>query len=412
VKIVAKKQNNIVVGLDVGTTKICAIVGEVTNGDVNIVGLGCCPSDGLRKGVVVNIESTVNCLKKTIEKAESMAGFEIESAYTGISGAHIRGFNSQGIIAIKDREVKKKDVKKVVEQAKAVAIPLDRDIIHLLPQEFIVDDQDGIQEPVGMIGVRLETKVHIVTGAINSTQNIIKCASRSGLDVCDIVLEQLASSEATLSPDEKELGVVLIDIGGGTTDIAIFSNGSVKHTAVLPLGGNHITGDIAVGLRTPISEAERIKQQFGCAFSSVVSNDETVEVPCVGGREPRVVSRRQLCDIIGPRVEEIFALVRKELIKSNCEGAVASGFVVTGGSALLEGLTELGEKMFELPVRVGYPTGIGGLTDAVSNPMYSTGVGLVLYGSKNHSRNEFVGGDENIFHKVTNRVKRWFEDVF
>lgn len=405
-------QSNIVVGLDVGTTKTCAVVGEINNGDVDIVGMGSHPSEGLRKGVVVNIESTVTSLKKTIEEAELMAGLEIDSAYTGISGNHIQGLNSQGIVPIKEREVRRGDVRRVIDQAKAVAIPLDREVIHVLPQEFIVDDQDGIQEPIGMIGVRLETRVHIVTGATTSSQNIIKCAERTGLDVSEIVLEQLASSEAILSPDEKELGVLLMDIGGGTTDIAIFSNGSIKHTSVLALGGNHITGDIAVGLRTPTVSAEKIKKRYGCAFSSMVNKDETIEVPGVGGRAPGMYPRRQLCDIIGPRVEEIFSLVRRELIKSNCEGLIASGIVMTGGTALLEGLSELGERMFDLPVRIGYPTGIGGLVDVVNNPMYSTGVGLVLYGSKNRNGRGFTGKDSNTFARLSGRVKRWFEEVF
>ncbi|MFH1624788.1 MAG: cell division protein FtsA [Pseudomonadota bacterium] len=407
-----KKQNNTIVGLDIGTTKICAIVGEINNGGVDIVGIGSHPSSGLRKGVVVNIESTVNSLRKVVEEAELMTGFAINSVYSGISGAHIKGFNSQGIIAIKNREVSESDVKRVVDAAKAVAIPLDREVIHIIPQEFIIDEQDGIQEPVGMIGVRLETKVHIVTAATTSAQNIIKCTNRIGLDVSDIVLEQLASSEAVLSQDEKELGVMLIDIGGGTTDIAIFSNGSIKHTAVLSLGGSHITSDVAVGLRTPIVEAERIKKKYGCAFPAMVDADATIEVPSVGGRPPRSATHRELCDIIEPRVEEIFSLVRRELIKSNCEELVASGVVVTGGTALLRGLPELGERIFNLPVRVGYPTGIGGLTDVVNNPMYSTGVGLVLYGSRNHYTREFQLKDGNVFSKVTGRMKRWFEEAF
>jgi len=409
---VVKKHNNIIVGLDIGTTKICAIVGEVNNGSVDIVGIGFCPSEGLRKGVVVNIESTVNSLKKAVEEAELMAGFQISSVYTGISGAHVKGFNSQGIIPIKDREVSEGDVKRVIDAAKAVAIPLDREVIHVLPQEFIVDDQDGIQEPIGMIGVRLETKVHIVSVAATYAQNIIKCANRTGLSVSNIILEQLASSEALLSPDEKELGVLLMDIGGGTTNIAIFSKGSIKHTSVLPLGGNHITGDIAVGLRTPIIEAEKIKKRYGCAFPSIVDRSETIEVPSVGGREPRVLPRRQLCEIIEPRAEEILSLVKRELVKSNCEESVASGIVITGGTALLEGLPELAEKVFNLAVRVGYPTGIGGLSDVVNNPMYSTGVGLVLYGSKNHYKGESQDKNGNMFSRLTNRMKRWVEEAF
>ncbi len=405
-------QNNIIVGLDIGTTKVCAIVGEKTNGGINIIGIGTYPSEGLRKGVVVNIESTVNSLRKAIEEAELMAGSEIHSVYTGISGAHIKGFNSLGIIAIKNREVKKNDVRRVIDAAKAIAIPLDREVLHILPQEFIVDEQDGIQEPVGMIGVRLETRVHIVTGATNTKQNIIKCTNRIGLDISDIVLEQLASSKATLSADEKELGVILIDIGGGTTDIAIFSNGNIKHTSVLSLGGDHVTSDIAVGLRTPTTEAEKIKKKYGCAFPELVNRDETIEVPSVGGRAPRVLPRRQLSNIIEPRMEEIFSLVKRELIKSNCDGLMASGVVITGGSALLEGLPELGESIFNLPVRVGYPVGIEGVSDVVNNPMYSTGVGLLLYGSNGRNTNKFKRKDGNILGKVSNKFKKWFEEAF
>ncbi|MFH2013064.1 MAG: cell division protein FtsA [Pseudomonadota bacterium] len=407
-----KKRNNVIVGLDIGTTKICAIVGEVNNEGVDIIGFGSCPSEGLRKGVVVNIDSTVNSLEKAIEEAELMAGIEITSVYSGISGAHVKGFNSQGIIPVKDREVSEDDVRKVIDAAKAVAMPLDREIIHVLPQEFIVDDQDGIHEPIGMIGVRLETKVHIVSVASTYAQNIIKCANRTGLTVSNIILEQLASSEAILSPDEKELGVLLMDIGGGTTNIAIFSKGSIKYTSVLPLGGNHITSDIAVGLRTPVIEAEKIKKRYGCSFPSLVDRDETIEVPSVGGREARVLPRRQLCEIIEPRAEEILSMVKRELAKSNCEELIASGIVITGGTALLEGLLELGEKVFNLPARIGYPTGIGGLSNVVNNPIYSTGVGLVLYGSRNLYKGEFQGKNGSMFGKLIGRIKRWFEEAF
>ncbi|MDY6854349.1 MAG: cell division protein FtsA [Thermodesulfobacteriota bacterium] len=407
-----KNQNNIIVGLDIGTTKVCAIVGQRTNGSTNVIGIGTYPSEGLRKGVVVNIESTVNSLRKAIEEAELMAGSEIHSVCTGISGSHIKGFNSLGVIAIKNREVKNNDVRRVIDAAKAIAIPIDREVIHILPQEFIVDDQDGIKEPVGMIGVRLETRVHIVTGATNMKQNIIKCADRIGLNISDIVLEQLASSKATLSADEKELGVILLDIGGGTTDIAIFSKRKLKHTSVLSLGGDYVTSDIAVGLRTPMNEAEKIKKKYGCAFPELVNRDETIEVPSVGGRAPRILPRIQLCEIIEPRMEEIFSLVKRELIKSNCDGLMASGIVITGGSALLEGLPELGESVFNLPVRVGYPMGIEGLSDVVNNPMYSTGVGLLLYGSNGLNTNEFKQKDKNILGRASNRFKQWFEEAF
>jgi len=313
------RKDNLIVGLDIGTTKICAIVGNVTDEGLDIVGIGTSPSRGLRKGVVINIESTVASIKKAVGEAELMAGCEIKSVYAGIAGGHIKGFNSQGIIAIKNREVSPEDVKRVIEAAKAIAIPMDREVIHILPQEFIIDDQDGIREPLGMSGVRLEAKVHIVTGAVASAQNIIKSCNRAGLDVADIVLEQLASSEAVLSADEKELGVALVDIGGGTTDIAIFVDGAIKHTSVLSLGGNHMTNDIAVGLRTPMAEAEKIKQKYGCCLASIVGKDETIEVPSVGGRPPRILSRQLLAEILEPRVEEIFSLVNREIVKSGFE---------------------------------------------------------------------------------------------
>ena len=407
-----RRNDNVVVGLDIGTTKTCAIVGEANNGSIEIIGIGSSPSEGLRKGVVVNIEKTVNSVRKAVEEAEMMIGHGIDSAYTGISGAHIHGFNSPGIIAIKEREVKSGDVKRVIDAAKAVAMPPDRKVLHVIPQEFIVDDQDGIQEPIGMTGVRLETRVHIVTGATTCEQNIVKCANRSGLDIRDIVLEQLASSEATLSSDEKELGVVLMDIGGGTTDIAIFTDGHLRYTSVLALGGNHITGDIAVGLRTPVTEAEKIKKKYGCAFSSMVNRNEAIQVPSVGGREPRHLPRRQLCEIIEPRMEEIFSLVGREFIKSGCDDRIAAGIVVTGGSALLEGLAELGERIFQLPVRIGYPTGVGGATDVVKNPMYSTGVGLMLYAHRDNPKKELRGNKATRLNSMAHRMKNWFEEAF
>ncbi|HLB05750.1 MAG TPA: cell division protein FtsA [Thermodesulfobacteriota bacterium] len=408
----AKKNDSIIVGLDIGTTKICAIVGEVGENGLNIVGIGTHPSKGLRKGVVVNIESTVTSIKKAIEEAELMAGCEITSVYTGIAGGHIKGFNSHGVIAVKDGEVSETDIKRVIDAAKAVAIPMDREIIHVLPQEFIVDDQDGIKEPLGMSGVRLEAKVHIVTGAVTSAQNIVKCCNRTGLDVRDIVLQQLASSEAVLSAEEKELGVVLVDIGGGTTDIAVFADGSIKHTAVLALGGNHLTSDIAIGLRTPAAEAEKIKKKYGCALASMVKRDEMIEVPSVGGRKPRTVSRQILAEIIEPRVEEIITLVNREVMKAGFEDVVASGVVLTGGSASLEGMAEIAEQVFNLPVRRGLPVGISGLTDVVNSPMYSTGVGLVLYGYKNRNEDKFRVGQKNIFGKITKRMKEWLSEFF
>ncbi len=408
------KKDNLIVGLDIGTTKICAIVGNVTEDGIDIVGIGTSPSRGLRKGVVINIESTVASIKKAVEEAELMAGCEIKSVYAGIAGGHIRGFNSQGIIAIKNREVSPDDVKRVIEAAKAIAIPMDREVIHILPQEFIIDDQDGIREPLGMSGVRLEAKVHIVTGAVASAQNIIKSCNRAGLDVADIVLEQLASSEAVLSPEEKELGVALVDVGGGTTDIAIFIDGAIKHTAVLSLGGHQMTNDIAVGLRTPMAEAEKIKQKYGCCLTSMIGKDETIEVPSVGGRNPRILSRQLLAEILEPRVEEIFSLVNREIVKSGFEDMIASGVVITGGSTILEGMPELAEQVFNLPVRRGVPQEIGGLVDVVNSPVYATGTGLVVYGSKNVGISEFPTAqtDENLFRRVSRRMKEWFGEFF
>jgi cell division protein FtsA len=406
------KREAVVVGLDIGTTKICAVVGQINNGQVDVIGLGTYPSKGLRKGVVVNIDSTVQSIKKAIEEAELMAGCEITSVYAGIAGGHIKGINSHGVIAVKNREITSNDVKRVIDAASAVAIPMDREVIHIIPQEFIVDEQDGIRDPVGMSGVRLEGRVHIVTGAITSAQNIIKCANRAGLDVNDIVLEQLASSEAVLMPEEKELGVAIIDMGGGTTDLVIFSDGAIKHTAVVSLAGNHITNDISMGLRTPLEEAEKIKKRYGCALASMVHKDETIEVPSVGGRNPRVLSKQTLAEIVEPRVEEILTLVHHEVMKTGYANLIASGIILTGGTAVLEGLPELAEQIFNLPVRRGTPIGIGGLVDLVNSPMYATGVGLVLYGSKHETQSRFKIGEANIFSKVTHRMKEWIGEFF
>ena len=409
------RRDNLIVGLDIGTTKICAIVGNLTEDGIDIVGIGSSPSRGLRKGVVINIDSTVQSIRKAIEEAELMAGCEIKSVFAGIAGGHIKGINSQGVIAIKNREVSPEDVKRVIEAAKAIAIPMDREVIHILPQEFIIDDQDGIREPLGMSGVRLEAKVHIVTGAAASAQNIVKSCNRGGLDVSDIVLEQLASSEAVLSPEEKELGVALVDIGGGTTDVAIFVDGAIKHTSVLSLGGHQITNDIAVGLRTPMAEAEKIKHKYGCCLASMVGKDETIEVPSVGGRKPRILSRQLLAEILEPRVEEIFTLVNREIVKSGFEDMIASGVVITGGSTILEGMPELAEQIFNLPVRRGTPQKIGGLVDVVNSPVYATGVGLVIYGSRHMEvATQFptTQSDDNLFRKVSKRMKEWFGEFF
>lgn len=406
------KKTNVIVGLDLGTTKTCVIVGEITDQGVDIIGIGSYPSEGLRKGVVVNIDSTVEAIKKAVDEAEHMSGCEISSVYAGIAGGHIKGQNSLGIVAVKGREVDEEDVQRAIEASKAIAIPTDREILHTLPQNFIVDDQDGIRDPVGMSGVRLEAKVHIVTGAVTSIQNIVKSVNRVGLEINEIILEQIASSEAVLSKDEKDLGVALIDIGGGTTDIAVFTAGSIKHTAVLPVGGNYLTSDIATGLRTPLADAEKIKIKYGCAFSALIAKEETIEVPSVGGREPREVSRQILGRIVAPRMEEILTLAYKEIVKSGYEDILAAGVVLTGGAALLEGITELAEQIFNMPVRRGCPTGIGGLNDMVNSPMYATGVGLVLYGSKHISKNAFIQGSGSLFVNMFKKIKKWFLEFF
>ncbi len=407
------QKGDLIVGLDIGTTKICAVVGEVTDsGGIDVVGIGTHPSKGLRKGVVINIESTVNSIKAAVEEAELMAGCEVSHVYAGIAGGHIKGFNSHGIVAVKDKEVTQTDIDRVIDAARAIAIPLDREVIHILPQEFIIDDQDGIREPLGMSGVRLEAKVHIVTGAVTSAQNIIKCAQRCGLTVADIVLEQLASSQAVLSQDEKELGVALIDIGGGTTDIAIWSEGSIVHTSVLAVGGDHITSDIAVGLRTPMEDAERIKRKHGCAMSSLVESEEMIEVPSVGGRKPRTLSRQILTEIIEPRVEEMFSLVQQEIHRTGYEDLLASGVVITGGATLLKGLPELAEDILGLPVRAGMPAGVGGLVDVVKSPVYATALGLVQYGADHEDSRAFKVRDENVYAKVKGRMRAWLEEIF
>jgi len=409
--VVTEVEDHTIVGLDIGTTKICAVVGEVSSSGIDIVGIGTHPSVGLRKGVVVNIESTVNSIKKAVEEAELMAGCEIRSVYAGIAGGHIKAFNSHGVIAVKSREVTRTDIERVIEAAKAVAIPMDREVIHVLPQEFIVDDQDGIQDPLGIAGVRLEVKVHIITGAVTSAQNIVRCANKAGLDVIDIVLESIASSETVLTPEERELGVGLVDFGGGTTDLAIFANNCIKHTAILALGGNNLTNDIAIGLRTPHMAAEKIKKTYGCCLTSMIDKEETIEVPSVGGRKPRNLSRQILGKILEPRVEEIFSLVNREIVKSGYKDLLASGLVITGGGALLEGIPELAEQIFNLPTRRGYPQGFGGITDVVNSPMYATAVGLVLYGAKNMPKRKFRIRDQNIFYRVMERMRRWFKPV-
>lgn len=409
------KRDHIIVGLDIGTTKICAIVAEVAEeGAVNIIGVGSSPSRGLRKGVVVNIESTVESIKKAVEEAELMAAVQINSVYTGIAGSHISGKNSRGVVALKKQEVTRQDVERAIETARTVAVlPQDRRILHVLPREFMVDDQDGIREPLGMSGTRLEVDVHIITGAVTSAQNIIKSVNRAGLDVVDIVLQPLASSEAVLSPEEKELGVAMVDLGGGTTDLAIFVEGSIRHTAVLPIGGQHLSTDIAIGLRTPQAEAEKIKIRHGVALAGLVRDDEEIEVPSVGDRPPRIMARKMLAEIIQPRTEEIFDLVCREIVRAGYEGMLAAGVVITGGASMLEGMPDAAERVLDLPVRRGVPSGIGGLRDIVSNPMHATGVGLILHAYRHAEELETTGvRNGRRFGRVLERMRGWMLEFF
>lgn len=414
----AKKNDEIIVGLDIGTTKVCAVVGEATESGVSIIGIGTAESTGLRKGIIVNIETTTHAIRKAVEEAELMAGCEISSVYVGVAGAHIKGFNSRGIVAVNDkREVRLPDLERVVDAAKAVQIPSDRDVIHILPQEYLVDDCDGVREPLGMCGTRLEAKVHIVTAARSATENIIRCTNGAGLHVIDVVLEPLASAATALYEDEKELGVTLVDIGGGTTDIAVFYNGSVVHTAVLPLGGNQVTNDIAVGMRTPRGEAERIKLRHGCAMISMVGDEESIEVPSVGGRDPSTARRQFLCEIIEPRIEELYRLIHQEIQRSGFEDLLASGVVITGGAALLDGMVELGEEVIGLPVRLGQPTKVGGLADVVRSPKFSTGVGLVLYGATHGAKSRARDAqkrakDGGRMGRMTDRLRSWLGEIF
>lgn len=405
-----------IVGLDIGTTKICAIIGEINDQDqVEVVGIGTSKSTGMRKGVVVNIEQTAQSIRQAVEDAELMSDRQIDSVYAGIAGSHIMGSNSEGIIAIKGGVVTQKDVDRVIDAARVLAIPADREVIHTLPQEYIIDNQRGIIDPLGMSGIRLEVKVHVVTGAVSSAQNIVRCCKRSDLQVADLALESLASAKAVLSREEREIGVALVDLGGGTTDIAIFANDAIKHTAVLALGGQNVSNDIAFGLRTPIASAERIKIKYGCALASMVRNDEVIEVPSVGGREPRRVSRDMLAIICEPRIAEILSLVDQILVKSGYKNMLGAGIVLTGGTSLIEGCAILGEQIFGLPTRIGYPQGIGGLKDVVSSPQFSTAVGLLKYGAeieksgqKKFSSNSNESG---IFEAILARMKKWFREI-
>jgi cell division protein FtsA len=406
--------NKLIVGLDIGTSKVVAIVGAITpEGQLEIVGIGSHRSTGLKKGVVVNIESTVLSIQRAIEEAELMAGCQIHSVYAGIAGSHIRSLNSHGIVAIRDREVLPQDLERVIDAAQAVAIPADQKILHILPQEFIIDDQDGIKEPLGMSGVRLEAKVHLVTCAVNAIQNIEKCIRRCGLDVEDIILEQLASSYAVLTDDEKELGVCVVDIGGGTTDIAIFKDGAIRHTGVIPIAGDQVTNDIAMALRTPTPNAEEIKIKYACALAKLTSHDETIKVPSVGDRMPRDLSRQALAEVVEPRYDELFTLVQAELRRSGYEDLIAAGVVLTGGTSKMEGVIELAEEIFHMPVRLGAPQNIRGLSDIVSNPIYSTGVGLLLYALKQQQDGYKTSGHKNdATGSLITRLKKMFQSNF
>lgn len=411
------KKEHIIVGLDIGTTKICAIVAQVTPGEgVNIIGVGSSPSRGLRKGVVVNIDSTVESIKKAVEEAELMAAVQINSVYIGIAGSHISSETAKGVVALKRNEVFRSDVYRAIETAKAAAVvPSDRRVLHVLPREFIVDDQEGIQEPVGISGTRLEVDVHIVTGATTSAKNLMKCVNRAGLDVVDIVLQPLASSEAVLTDEERDLGIAMVDLGGGTSDLAIFSDGTICHSAVLPVGGQHITTDLQIGLRTSLADAEHIKVRYGSALVNLVKETEVVEVPSVGGRPPHPMSRREITEIIQPRVEEIFELVQREIYRSGYEGRLAAGVVITGGTSMLEGMPDAAELVLDLPGRRGVPSGVGGLRDIVSNPMFSTGVGLILHAHRTDQEFEFVGASRkagNGLGGVLSRMKSWVLNLF
>jgi len=406
------KKSNVLVGIDIGTTKTIAIVGEVKTTGIDIIGMGITPAKELRKGGVVNIDSTVEAIKKAVEDAEHMSGCRINSAYVGIAGSHVKGQNSLGIVAVKGREVGEDDLQRALEASKAIAIPVDREILHTLPQNYVVDGQDGIRDPVGMSGVRLEAKVHIVTGAAASIQNVVKSVNRVGLDIEDVVLEQLAASEAILSPDEKDLGVALIDIGGATTGMAIFAEGSIKHTATLPVGGNFLTSDIATGLRTPFAEAEKIKLNHGCAMTSMIPKEDVIEVPSVGGREARMVSRQILGRIVEPRMDEILNMALKEIVRSGYEDLLAAGIVLTGGSSLLPGINEMAEQIFDMPVRLGCPAGIGGLSDVANSPAFAVGVGLIVYGSKNIPGDSVYRKTGNAFGEYFKTLKKWFLEFF
>jgi cell division protein FtsA len=404
-------EGNMIVGLDIGTSKVVALVGEVNkDGKIEIVGIGSHQSRGLKKGVVVNIESTVQSIQRAVEEAELMAGCQIHSVYAGIAGSHIRSLNSHGIVAIRDREVQPLDLERVIDAAQAVAIPADQKVLHILPQEYIIDTQEGVKEPLGMSGVRLEAKVHLVTCAVNAIQNIEKCIRRCGLEVEDVILEQLAASYAVLTEDEKELGVCMVDIGGGTSDMAIFTEGAIKHTGVIPIAGDQVTNDIAMALRTPTQHAEDIKIKYACALTQLTGIDETIKVPSVGDRPARELSRQSLAEVVEPRYDELFTLLQAELRRSGFEDLIPAGLVLTGGTSKMEGAVELAEEIFHMPVRLGLPQDVAGLNDIVRNPIYSTGVGLLQYGMKQQRKQ----GNQQERNSVSfvQRIKQWFQGNF
>jgi cell division protein FtsA len=408
-----KDSKNLIVGLDIGTSKIVAIVAEMTPEQrLNIVGLGAQPSRGLKKGVVVNIEATMASIQRVLEEAELMGDCTITDVYTGIGGGHIRSLNSSGMVAIKEKEVTQADIDRVVETAKAIAIPNDQEILHILPQEFIIDGQEDVREPLGMSGVRLEVKVHIVTGAVSAVENITKCVRRCGLEVKDVMLQPLAAALAVLNDDEKELGVCLMDVGGGTTDLAVFTGGAIRHTAVIPIAGDQVTNDIAMTLRTPTKDAEELKLRHGCALRQLADPNDVIEVPGVGDRGPRKLSRQTLAEVIEPRIEELYTLAQAELRRSGFEELLSSGIVLTGGSALLAGMIELGEEVFHLPVRIGVPSYVGGLADVVGSPRYATAVGLLLEGREQYLREEQSRADNRGLTNVAGRMKQWFKANF
>lgn len=408
-----KSEKNLIVGLDIGTSKVAAIVGELKDdGEIEVIGVGVNPSRGLKKGVVVNLEATVQSIQRAIDEAEVAADCRIHSVYAGIAGSHISSMNSHGVVAIKEKEVSQSDVDRVIDSARAVAIPADQKILHILPQEFVIDRQEGIKEPIGMSGIRLEARVHIVTGAVSAAQNIEKCIRRCGLEVDDVILEQLASSHAVLAEDEKELGVCLVDIGGGTTDIAVFTDGAIRHTAVIPIAGDQVTNDIAVALRTPAQFAEEIKIKYACALSQLAKLDETIDVPSIGDRPSRQISKLNLAEIVEPRYEELLLLVQAELRRSGFEDLIAAGIVLSGGSARVEGLVELAEEIFHMPVRLGTPQYVTGLVDVIKNPAYATGVGLLLFGRQHGPHGERLGSSGGGFRAMWNKMKGWFQGNF